>query len=60
VRETILAHELCHHLVHTGGAPEAVRPGVEVLRLGPWRRRAVVRTAEEIAAAGFADVAAAA
>lgn len=55
-RETILAHELCHHLVHTGGAPEAVRPRVEVLRLGPWRRRAVVRSAEEIAAAGFAAV----
>jgi hypothetical protein len=55
-REVILAHELCHHLVHTGGAPEAVRPRVEVLRLGPWRRRAVVRSAEEIAAAGFAAV----
>jgi hypothetical protein len=56
VREVVLAHELCHHLVHTGGAPEAVRPRVEVLRIGPWRRRAVVRTAEEIAAAGFAAV----
>jgi predicted Zn-dependent protease with MMP-like domain len=55
-REVILAHELCHHLVHAGGAPEAVRPRVEVLRLGPWRRRAVVRSAEEIAAAGFAAV----
>jgi hypothetical protein len=54
VREVILAHELCHHLVHTGGAPAGVRPRVEVLRLGPWRRRAVMRTAEEIAAAGFA------
>jgi hypothetical protein len=54
VREVILAHELCHHLVHTAVSPEAVRPRAEVLRLGPWRRRAVVRTAEEIAAAGFA------
>jgi hypothetical protein len=54
VREVILAHELCHHLIHAGGAPEVVRPRVEVLRLGPWRRRAVVRAAEEIAAAGFA------
>jgi hypothetical protein len=54
VREVILAHELCHHLVHTGDAPEAVRPRVEVLRIGPWRRRAVIRAAEEIAAAGFA------
>lgn len=54
VREVILAHELCHHLVHAGGAPEAVRPRVEVLRLGPWRRRVVVGAAEEIAAAGFA------
>jgi hypothetical protein len=56
VRETILAHELFHHLVHAGGAPEAARPRVEVLRLGPWRRRTVVRAAEEIAAAGFAAV----
>jgi len=55
-REVILAHELCHHLVHTGGASEAIRPRVEVLRLGPWRRRVVVRAAEEIAAAGFAAV----
>ena len=54
VREVVLAHELCHHLVHAGRAPEAVRPRVEVLRIGPWRRRAVVRAAEEIAAAGFA------
>lgn len=56
VREAILAHELFHHLVHTGGAPDGVRPCVEVLRLGRWRRRAVVRSAEEIAAAGFAAV----
>jgi hypothetical protein len=56
VREAILAHELCHHLVHTGGAPEGVRPRVEVLRLGRWRRRVVVRSAEEIAAVGFAAV----
>lgn len=54
VREVVLAHELCHHLVHIAVAPEAVRPRAEVLRLGPWRRRAVVRAAEEIAAAGFA------
>jgi hypothetical protein len=56
VREVILAHELCHHLAHAGGATEAVRPRVEVLRLGPWQRRAVVRAAEELAAAGFAAV----
>jgi len=54
VREVVLAHELFHHLVGTGAAPDAVRPRVEVLRLGPWRRRGVVRAAEEIAAAGFA------
>ena len=54
VREVVLAHELFHHLARTVGAPAAVRPEVEVLRLGPWRRRAVVRAAEEIAAAGFA------
>ena len=29
-----------------------MRPRVEVLRLGPWRRHAAVRAAEEIAA-GF-------
>jgi hypothetical protein len=54
VREIVLAHELFHHLARTVGAPAAVRPEVEVLRLGPWGRRAVVRAAEEIAAAGFA------
>jgi len=54
VREVVLAHELFHHLARTVGAPAAVRPEVEVLRLGPWGRRAVVRAAEEIAAAGFA------
>ena len=54
VREVVLAHELFHHLARTVGAPAAVRPEVEVLRLGPWRRRAVVRAAEEIAATGFA------
>jgi len=54
VREVVLAHELFHHLARTVGAPAAVRPRVEVLRLGPWRRHAVVRAAEEIAAAGFA------
>jgi hypothetical protein len=54
VRELVLAHELCHHLVHVGGAPAAVCPRVDVLRVGPWRRRAVVRAAEEIAAGGFA------
>jgi hypothetical protein len=54
VREVVLAHELFHHLARTVGVPGAVRPEVEVLRLGPWRRHAVVRAAEEIAAAGFA------
>ncbi len=54
VREVVLAHELLHHLARTVGAPAAARPEVEVLRLGPWGRRAVVRAAEEIAAAGFA------
>ena len=53
-REVILAHELFHHRVHVAGAPLAVRPPVETLRLGPWRRTSVVRAAEEIAAAGFA------
>src|SRR6266508_1552997 len=50
----VLAHELFHHLARTVGAPAAVRPEVDVLRLGTWARRAVVRAAEEIAAAGFA------
>ena len=54
VREVVLAHELFHHLARTVGAPAAVRPRVEVLRFGPWARHAVVRAAEEIAAAGFA------
>ncbi len=54
VREVVLAHELFHHLARTVGVPATVRPEVEVLRLGPWGRRAVVRAAEEIAAAGFA------
>jgi hypothetical protein len=54
VREVVLAHELFHHLARTVGAPTAVRPEVEVLRLGPWGRHGVVRAAEEIAAAGFA------
>ncbi len=54
VREVVLAHELFHHLARTVGAPAAVRPEVDVLRLGTWARRAVVRAAEEIAAAGFA------
>jgi hypothetical protein len=54
VREVVLAHELFHHLVRVSGAPEAVRPRVQVLRLGPWCRWGVVRAAEEIAAAGFA------
>jgi hypothetical protein len=34
--------------------PAAVRPEVDIMRIGRWRRRAVVRAAEEIAAAGFA------
>jgi hypothetical protein len=53
-REVILAHELFHHLVHTRGAPTGVRLRVQTLRVGRWRRHAVVRAAEEIAAAGFA------
>ena len=54
VREIVLAHELFHHLAATTVMPVAVRPEVEILRVGPWRRRAVVWAAEEIAAAGFA------
>ena len=54
VRETILAHELFHHLVERDGAPESVRPRVTTLRIGRWRREAIVRAAEEIAAGGFA------
>jgi len=54
VTDVVLAHELCHHLVYTGEAPAAVRPQVEILRIGRWKRRTVVRAAEEIAAAGFA------
>jgi hypothetical protein len=54
VREVVLAHELFHHLAATTAMPPAVRPEVAVLAIGPWRRRAVVRAAEEIAAAGFA------
>lgn len=54
VREVVLAHELFHHLAATTPMPEAVRPEVEIFSIGPWRRRAVVRAAEEIAAAGFA------
>ena len=53
-REVILAHELFHHLVQTGGAPATVAPRVDTVRVGRWRRRGVVRAAEEIAAAGFA------
>jgi len=54
VREIVLAHELFHHLAATTVMPAAVRPEIEILRVGPWRRRVVVRAAEEIAAAGFA------
>lgn len=54
VKEVVLAHELCHHLLEAEGAPAAVRPTVVTFALGPWRRRAVVRAVEEIAAGGFA------
>jgi hypothetical protein len=54
VREIVLAHELFHHLAATTPMPVAVRPEIEILRFGSWRRRRVVRAAEEIAAAGFA------
>jgi hypothetical protein len=54
VREVVLAHELCHHLLEAEGAPAAVRPTVITFTLGAWRRRAVVRAVEEIAAGGFA------
>ena len=54
VREIVLAHELFHHLAATTPMPVAVRPAIEILRFGPWRRWRVVRAAEEIAAAGFA------
>jgi hypothetical protein len=53
VREIVLAHELFHHLAATTPVPVAVRPEIEIVRFGPWRRRRVVRVAEEIAAAGF-------
>jgi hypothetical protein len=56
VREIVLAHELFHHLVQRDGAPDAVRPRVTILRIRRWRREAVVRAAEEIAAAAFAGV----
>lgn len=54
VREIVLAHELFHHLAATTVMPAAVRPEIDIMQIGPWRRRAVVRAAEEIAAAGFA------
>ncbi len=54
VREIVLAHELFHHLAATMPMPAAVRPEVDIMQIGRWRRRAVVRAAEEIAAAGFA------
>jgi hypothetical protein len=54
VKEVVLAHELCHHLLEAEGAPAAVRPSVVTFALGAWRRRAVVRAVEEIAAGGFA------
>jgi hypothetical protein len=54
VKEVVLAHELCHHLLEAEGAPVAVRPSVVTFALGAWRRRAVVRAVEEIAAGGFA------
>jgi hypothetical protein len=54
VREIVLAHELFHHLAATTPMPAAVRPEVDILSIGPWRRRGAVRAAEEIAAAGFA------
>jgi hypothetical protein len=54
VKEVVLAHELCHHLLKAEGAPAAVRPSVVTFALGAWRRRAVVRAVEEIAAGGFA------
>ncbi len=53
VRELILTHELFHHVIAREGAPAGVRPSVDVVRLGPWRRRATVHAAEEIAAAAF-------
>lgn len=54
VREIVLAHALFHHLAATTSMPAAVRPEIEIVRFGPWRRRRVVRVGEEIAAAGFA------
>lgn len=54
VNEVVLAHELCHHLLEAEGAPAAARPKVVTFALGKWRRRAVVRAVEEIAAGGFA------
>jgi hypothetical protein len=54
VKEIVLAHELCHHLVQEDGGAPAVSPRVVTFALGRWRRRAVVRAAEEVAAGGFA------
>jgi len=53
VRELILTHELFHHLIEQNGAPAGVRPRVDLMRIGRWRRQATVHAAEEIAAAAF-------
>lgn len=54
VREVILAHELFHHVVNRDGAPPEIRPRVQTLRVGWWRRTSPLSAAEEIGAAGFA------
>ncbi len=54
-REVVLAHEWFHHLAWGDHVPAAVRPRVALMRLGPFQRCAVLRAAEEVAAAGFAQ-----
>lgn len=54
-REVVLAHEWFHHLAWGDHVPAAVRPRVTTMRLGVFERHAVLRAAEEVAAAGFAQ-----
>ena len=54
-REVVLAHEWFHHLAWGDHVPAAARPRVTVMQLGFFERRAVLRSAEEVAAAGFAQ-----
>jgi hypothetical protein len=54
-REVVLAHEWFHHLAWGGQVGAAARPRVTTMRLGLFERHAVLRAAEEVAAAGFAQ-----